>query len=269
MTIAKTLEDAAENGEFVTIIYGGGHTPGYKRRILPRRITDTVVYARESDASKVKTFRLDRMQLCSDDDPAPWLPNVSGTRNEMDIVEPSEAFSDWAYGIEKYHWSIFGIAKREYVDKPKTEAARAAAVANGVSKEEAKKISIKHLVYSMPKEQYDFHEGDLFYSQEGPYAVQVIGIREFIEAHYIIEATRRAYQVTDAELAEWLHSGKPPIHARIGPDESYSDTLRFSIQQAVPTRDRHIIDQREDSEPTIINEQQCTAGLADTGETKS
>ena len=38
MTLAEHLQNSIETGELLTVIYHGGHAPGTKRKILPRRL---------------------------------------------------------------------------------------------------------------------------------------------------------------------------------------------------------------------------------------
>ena len=64
MKIEETLHDAIGTGELITIIYHGGSQPGATREILPIKITGNKLRARCYTSNAVKTFVIDRIELC-------------------------------------------------------------------------------------------------------------------------------------------------------------------------------------------------------------
>lgn len=241
----QQLADAISTGELLFVIYHGGHAPGAKRRIQPRKIVTNLVYARDATDGRVKTFYLDKLELCTEDDPAPWAEDV--TKRQIGLkIAPDAYFAGWAYEMTKHFnipdsrhfWSALGVSQREYVDQDKTALAKRAATERGEPKQDIDRIKIRHLAWAVaPLPNFDFHEGDLFYSTRGDAPIQVVAIRDLIEVHRIlvtVSPPRQAFQIIETELADWLRNGEMPSHARIGPDLSYSDTLRFSI--AYPNR---------------------------------
>lgn len=155
-------------------------------------------------------------------------------KQKLKKIDPLAYFGDWKFEVHRALWPALGVSLREYIDKEPTKAARKAAEQRG--EDNVKKIAIRvqaHAVSENPV--LDFHEGDVFPSKkiEGV-TLQVIGQGDRIEVHQIIvhSAPRRlAYHVTDTELAAWLRTGKEPTNARIGKGQSYSEVLRYGIEE--------------------------------------
>lgn len=231
--LIASLEDACNTGELITVIYHGGHFPGQKRRLFPLRVVGHLLYARPEIGMQLKTFMLDRLVVCDEDYPAEWVSEVLNKKSPGIKVDPEKYFGEWSYKIEKYHWPAFGVALREFIDKEQTKPIRDAAIANGMSKSEASKLSVKYLAHAVSTPPLlDFHDGDIFYSQHGYLPIQVVAKYKFIEVHRINIANplpRQAFQLIDSELADWLRTGTEPCHSRITANLSYSDSFRFSI----------------------------------------
>lgn len=235
------LTDAIGTGELLLAIYHGGHAPGSKRRIQPKKIATNLVYARDETDGRVKTFLIDKLELCAEDNPAPWTEDA--TKRQLGLkIDPDGYFAGWAYEMTKHidipdsrhFWSAMGVKLREYVDKEKTSIAKRAARERNEPKQDIERIKIRYMAWAVaPLPDFDFHEGDLFYSTRGDAPIQVVAIRDFIEVHRILATEnppRQAFQIASTELADWLRSGDIPLHARISPDLSYSDTLRYNIR---------------------------------------
>lgn len=69
--IRETLERAARTAEVVWIRYHGGSQPGAVREISPIEVGGVYVSARDLAADRVKTFRLDRLEVVEDEDAGP------------------------------------------------------------------------------------------------------------------------------------------------------------------------------------------------------
>lgn len=143
-------------------------------------------------------------------------------------------FGDWHFEVRSALWPALGVSLREYVDKEKTKVAKEAAKKHGES--DLSGISIRYLSHAVAEHPvFDFHEGDVFPSKKSDgVTLQVVAQGENIEVHQIlIHSTPRrlAYHVIDAELAAWLRTGKEPINARIGKGQSYSEVLRYGIEE--------------------------------------
>jgi DNA ligase (NAD+) len=62
--IAEYLESAAGTGEVLSLVYGGGATPGQERKVIPVQRRGSLLWARSDDGeaiSKPKSYRLDRI----------------------------------------------------------------------------------------------------------------------------------------------------------------------------------------------------------------
>lgn len=233
-SLLERLSDAVEDGEVLTVIYSRGHSPGAKRRIRPVRVAGHIVYARSVPSMVIKSYRLDSLAVVEDSNPAPWIDDVALARQKPIRLDPVKYFDSWVYSIRKPLWSALGVSLREYVDKEKSAVLRASLQSNNVGKSRAEAISAKYMAYAVGNPPvFDFHEGDLFYSAAGGFpAIQVVAKRKLVEVHHIFvdpTACRRAYQLVDEELADWLKTGICPEHARIDAAQSYSDVLRFGI----------------------------------------
>jgi hypothetical protein len=149
-------------------------------------------------------------------------------------IDPLAYFGDWEFEVHRALWPALGVALREYIDKEPTKAARDAAKQRGENN--LTRIAIRVLAHAVSENPVlDFHEGDVFPSKKSDgVTVQVIAQGERIEVHQIVIHSlprRLAYHVTDTELAAWLRTGNEPIHARIGKGQSYSEVLRYDIEE--------------------------------------
>lgn len=233
MTLAEHLKNAIETGELLTVIYHGGHAPGAKRKILPRRLHEDLVYAKDFGETQIKSYKLDRIELSSDEAPAPWTHELTA-KLKFQKINALDYFSEWEFEVHRALWPALGVSLREYIDKERTQAAREAAKQLG--EDNLTKIAIRYLAHAVSEiPVLEFHEGDVFPSKKrGGVSLQVIAQGEYIEVHQIIihsPPRRLAYHVTDTELATWLQTGNEPSNARIGRGQSYSEVLRFGIEE--------------------------------------
>lgn len=231
------LRESQETGEILTVIYHGGHAPGTKRRIIPRRLLNHTVYVKELGASStIKIYRIDLIELCDDNAPVPWANEAIQTRPPAIKIDPVAYFQEWAFDIHRSLWPALGVTLREYINPEKTKAARSAAKSRGTPEGELRKIAVRYLAHVMPQTKtLAFHEGDIFYSRTTEAPIQIITCREFIEVHRITNniPARQAFHITETELEVWLHTGVAPTDGRIGQGESYSEALRFSIENTL------------------------------------
>ncbi|MDP2794342.1 MAG: hypothetical protein Q8O25_09740 [Sulfurisoma sp.] len=237
-TLVERLKNAIEDGELLTVAYSGGHHPGVKRRILPIRIVEHLLYARSSVSMAIKTYHLDGISVVSEDYPAPWLDEASSIRQRATRIDnPTQYFASWVYQVDKVLWPALGVSLREYVDKEKSAVLRKSLEARGVDSGGKRLPTAMFMAYAVGNPPvFDFHEGDIFFSkQPGHLPIQVVAKRKFIEVHQVDNQPnghRNAYQLIDSELAEWLRKGSVPRHARIDAAQSYSDVLRFCIRSS-------------------------------------
>jgi hypothetical protein len=232
VTLVQHLQDAIETGELLTVVYHAGHAPGTKRKIVPRRMYEGLVYAKDFGDTPIKTYRLDRMELSSDDAPVPWMHEVTA-KQKFEIIDAPAYFSEWEFEIHRALWPALGVTQREYIDKERTKEAREKAKQNGEAN--VSHIAIRYLAHAVSEiPLLDFHEGDTFASKKNSnVVVQVISKGEYVEVHQTTiqpQPRRQAFHVTDTELAEWLRTGHKPPNARIAKGQSYSEVLRFSIE---------------------------------------
>lgn len=233
--LLDTIMGAIENGEQITLIYNGGHFPGTPRILIPRKVAGHLLYARDPEAHRVKSYRLDQLEI-----PAAGVEynplRIENKKARFSKVDPIADFASWHYPILSYFWPAFGVALRPYVDQARTADARAKALASGAPEATIKRISITSLEYSKPPEYWtDFHEGDTFYSRERDHALQVVACDEYLEVHRIAlkESSLKvdAFHISELDLLDWLRSGSIPTFCRIGPGHSYSDILRHRIPE--------------------------------------
>lgn len=149
-------------------------------------------------------------------------------------IDAPTHFAGWHFEVRPALWPALGVSLREYVDKEKTKTAKEAAKSRGES--DSSGISVRYLSHAIAEHPvFDFHEGDVFTSKKSDgITLQVVTQGENIEVHQIIihsTPRRLAYHVTDAELAAWLRTGKEPTNARIGKGQSYSEVLRYGIEE--------------------------------------
>lgn len=90
MDLIKKLLEAKENGEVIKVIYHGGSQPGAVRAIFPLNVLDDKVVAKCLASNEQKTFFLDKLEICTDQNINPtYDPNIkmaiSKYRNLNDI----------------------------------------------------------------------------------------------------------------------------------------------------------------------------------------
>ncbi|GEM_PF-2741602 len=70
--IEAYLQTAAEKGKAVTVLYYGGSQPGTKRQLIPTTVVNHWrIHARDLASDMEKTFLIERMQIVTEDYPAP------------------------------------------------------------------------------------------------------------------------------------------------------------------------------------------------------
>lgn len=153
------------------------------------------------------------------------------------IIDTKNHFQDWYFDIRPELLAALGVTRREYIDREKTKAMREAAKAEGVLKERLASISVKYSAYAVDNPpQYDFHEGDIFYSKNGREGLQVAEIKDEIEV-WALSDNRYigAHRVNEHEFADWLKSGHEPTDSRISRNESWKELAKFYILPPDPT----------------------------------
>lgn len=125
-------------------------------------------------------------------------------KQKLKKIDPLAYFGDWKFEVHRALWPALGVSLRVYIDEEPTKAARKAAKQRG--EDNVKKIAIRvqaHAVSETPV--LDFHEGDVFPSKkiEGV-TLQVIGQGR---------------------------TGKETTNERIGKGQSYSEVLRYGIEE--------------------------------------
>lgn len=232
VSLIERLKAAIEDGEFLTVVYLGGHAPGQKRRILPIRIAQHILYARSAQSMLVKSYLLEKVSVVSEDHPAQWMVE-SSDRVRATKIDPASFFSDWAYEIDRPLWPALGVTLREYVAKANSTSSHDSVLQN-LGEINVGRSPSKYLAYAIGNPpQFDFQEGDLFFPKDPSVcALQVVANRKLIEVHQIPRSSsdlRKAYQLIDDELVAWLKTGLIPTYSRIDPALSFSEVLRFGI----------------------------------------
>lgn len=154
------------------------------------------------------------------------------------IHDPEAYFRDWDYHVAPCHYEALGVTLRTYIDKDKTKEARAKALANGISSQQASKINVEYLCRATQAPPcFDFHIGDIFYQQKSDisYFIQVAACAEpaAIEVHYGIvsqEGFRKGYVISSADLAAWLKTGiTPGTNNGVTRESSQSGLMAWSL----------------------------------------
>lgn len=155
---------------------------------------------------------------------------MTSKRRSTAKIDPVQWFSAWHYVIGPHHWATLGVERREFVDKEPTAKARAAASAAGLPKSQLSRIKITRKDW-VPTGTTDFQEFDVFWSCTSSHALQIVHIGDLVEVHWVTPGEkRRAYMMSEAQLAACLQDGKILEETRIYNAESKSDVLRFSIE---------------------------------------
>jgi len=110
----KTLNEAIGTGEILSIIYHGGSQPGTTRKILPLKITGNKVRARCYTSNAVKTFVIEKIELCPDQvsSPAPWNPSAKNLQKYKNL---SDVYVQLKDELTSYGWHV-EFAESDNVD---------------------------------------------------------------------------------------------------------------------------------------------------------
>jgi hypothetical protein len=105
MTTETVLIDAIGTGELLTIIYHGGSQPGATREILPIKVTGNKVRARCYTSNAVKTFVIDKIELCKNQTatPATW---DAKNKNKVKFSTISAVYKENKEQLESYGWHV-------------------------------------------------------------------------------------------------------------------------------------------------------------------
>jgi hypothetical protein len=88
MGIEKRLNEAAEAGEVITVVYHGGSQPGTKRRLSPIKATPRELRARDIATDEVKTFLVSKIEIVPDNHPAKeYVPGFVAPPKFTDLLE--------------------------------------------------------------------------------------------------------------------------------------------------------------------------------------
>jgi len=88
MCIEKRLNEAAEAGEVITVVYYGGSQPGTKRRLTPIKATPIELRARDIATDEVKTFLVSKIEIVPDNHPAKeYVPGFVAQPKFADLLE--------------------------------------------------------------------------------------------------------------------------------------------------------------------------------------
>lgn len=82
------LREAVGTGEIVRVRYHGGSAPGAVREVQVLAVDSGYLSALCLATSTFKTFRLERLDLCSDDEPVTYSPGKSGRFRVLSDLEP-------------------------------------------------------------------------------------------------------------------------------------------------------------------------------------
>lgn len=154
------------------------------------------------------------------------------------LPDPEKHFHNWHYRIKQAHWPALGVQMRDFVNREKTtqwrqqweqDTPRYAELKplffrkrqTEISghpdlkeweqlKKERADLAYKDRVYALSTPSlYDFHEGDIFYSETAPY-LQVVAVSPMLEVKTTVDDRLIPYHITPAILADWLQFGRIP-----------------------------------------------------------
>lgn len=173
------------------------------------------------------------------------------------VDNPAAIFESWAFTIKPVLWSALGIQQREFIDSVKSETYRLAWEKQnpryetlksiffrkrqvevqdhpdweewGILQDNRLKVQARYLAYVVTDPiEYDFHEGDVFWSRDGFHYLQVISDSDdLLEVKFKVSTVVCGYWITSAQLAHWLKTGDVPIQGAIGKHQSRSEIARY------------------------------------------
>lgn len=149
-------------------------------------------------------------------------------------IDPEHYFSGWQFEIRSALWPALGVTQREYVDRPKTKAARQRAMAAGKTRKEAARIKITYTAYVVADSpQYTFEDGDIFYRRgaHGENGIQIGPVRDQVEVLTFEPPQYTAlYQMSARAVAEMLRTGINTASAPLPRTESYRYLTRYLLR---------------------------------------
>ena len=104
MGIEKRLNEAAEAGEVITVVYHGGSQPGTKRRLSPIKATPRELRARDLATDEVKTFLVAKIEIVSENHPAKEY--VSGFVAQPEFTGLVDALGSKVKELEAVGWHV-------------------------------------------------------------------------------------------------------------------------------------------------------------------
>jgi len=145
-------------------------------------------------------------------------------------VDPEQYFAGWVYRPNRAQRPALGIELRERIEPEKTRAARDRAIAKGLERKNAAKIRITVNRWTATRPlAYSLQRGDLFHSDGEKRSIQIAHDGEPLEVHSDQSGIWRAYQISAADLAQWLRTGIEPMQCRIDPNLCRSEIHRFLL----------------------------------------
>ena len=128
---------------------------------------------------------------------------TSKKQKSVKVENPDVMFLDWAFAIEKHHWGIFGLTKREFTKDKKKYMAWA------IDKPETTTVFPGYIFY---RKEYPTQ-----YAQVAACWVDDSTAQEVVEVHHGCTASqqRGAVLVTTAALRQWLKTGETPPTIRM------------------------------------------------------
>jgi len=94
MDVIARLKEALKSGEIIKIVYYGGSQPGTCREITPLRILDDEVTAKCYQSDSIKTFKIAKIELVTNEDTASTyrlISKLSNTKKNTIRLKEKEA----------------------------------------------------------------------------------------------------------------------------------------------------------------------------------
>lgn len=104
MGIEKRLNEAAEAGEVITVVYHGGSQPGTKRRLSPIKATSRELRAKDILTDEVKTFLVSKIEIVPDNHPAKEY--VAGFVAQPEFTGLLDALGSKVKELEAVGWHV-------------------------------------------------------------------------------------------------------------------------------------------------------------------
>jgi hypothetical protein len=104
MSIEKRLNEVAEAGEVITVVYHGGSQPGTKRRLSPIKSTPRELRARDLATNEVKTFLVSKIELVPENHPAKQY--VSGFVAQPEFTGFLDSLGSKVKELEAVGWHV-------------------------------------------------------------------------------------------------------------------------------------------------------------------